>query len=107
MTSEIERHGASSDVPAVIEGRVVARVPAEIEYVREVHDMTGEACLVQRGNDYFIVSSVDAFDSGPETLVFPADADGKVTSWLEVAGGRRYSRGEAIADLAARDLEDF
>ena len=71
-----------------------------VEVIRELTGFRGAACLVRRGDEYFVVSSVDALPTGPETLVFPADADGNVTGWGEVAGGRGVSREEAIAELA-------
>jgi hypothetical protein len=72
-----------------------------VEIIRELTGFTGAACLVRRGAEYFVVSSAGAPFTGPETLVFPADADGKVTDWGEVAGGRGVSREEAIIELAA------
>jgi hypothetical protein len=72
-----------------------------VEIVKELTGFTDAACLVRRGAEYFVVSSADAMFTGPETLVFPADADGKVTDWGEVAGGRGVSREEAITELAA------
>lgn len=48
----------------------------DAEFVRELRGFTGQACLVKRGEDYFVVSSVDAMYTGPETLVFPADEAG-------------------------------
>jgi len=58
-------------------------------------------CLVTNGTDYWVVSSLDAaFDTGlPETLAFPATPDGKIKSYLEVAGGRFMSREDVIAQL--------
>lgn len=75
-----------------------------VEIVKELPaTRTGAAqVLVKKGDDYFVVSSVDALLSGFETLVFPADSDGKVTSYGAVAGGPGMSREEAIADLAGR-----
>lgn len=73
---------------------------SEVTIIRELTGFTGSACLVKRGDDYFVVSSTVAMYSGPETLVFPADESGKVTDWGEVAGGRGVSRTQAIADLA-------
>jgi hypothetical protein len=65
-----------------------------------------EQVLVRRRNgDYAIVSSVVAPFSGFETLVFPADEHGEVTSWGEIAGGRGVSREDAIAELEAMDSE--
>jgi hypothetical protein len=79
-----------------------------VEFVREITDdygalRGGSACLVKRGDEFFIVSSIPSpFDTlQPETLAFPADADGEVTSWIEVAGGRLMSREETIEELAA------
>lgn len=75
----------------------------EVETVRELDGFMGDAVLVKKGGEFFVVSSVDAMFSGFETLVFPADAEGKVTDWGEVAGGRGMNREEAIADLASAD----
>lgn len=72
-----------------------------IEFVRElpITEAGARQCLVRRGADFYVVSSVSVCGI-PETLVFPGDAKGKVTDWLEVAGGRYMSREEAIAELA-------
>lgn len=84
-----------------------------VTILRELEGFRGEACLVQdeETQRFFVVSSVDpsatmpmlaAFGGGiggPETLVFPADKDGEVTDWGEVAGGRGTSRIQAIAEL--------
>lgn len=56
--------------------------------------------VVRRGERHYVVSSVHAY-SGFETLVFGGEADGEITNWLEIAGGRGMSRDAAIADLAA------
>jgi len=72
------------------------------EIVRELEGWKGRACLVRKGDDYFAVSSVDALFTGPETLVFPATAEGDVTKWLQVAGGSGMTRQEAIAELEAQ-----
>jgi hypothetical protein len=73
-----------------------------VSVVRELDDFKGNACLVRRGVEYFVVSTADVPMLGSETLVFPADEEGKVTSWGEVAGGRGVTREEAIAELAER-----
>lgn len=41
------------------------------------------------GVEHVVVSAVSAPFSGPETYIFPADADGNVTSWLELDGSYR------------------
>ena len=35
---------------------------------------------------HVVVSAAEVPFSGPETYIFPADADGKVTNWLEMDG---------------------
>lgn len=39
--------------------------------------------------EYVIVSAADVMFSGPETYIFPADADGNVISWLGMPGSFR------------------
>jgi hypothetical protein len=70
-----------------------------VEIVRELDGFQGEAVLVRHEHMHFVVSSVVAPFTGPETLVFPATEDGQVTDWAECAGGRRVSREAAIAEL--------
>jgi hypothetical protein len=73
--------------------------------IRELDGFEGQAVLVQKGERFYVVSSLPlAFDTGlPETLVFPADESGEVTSWGEVAGGRLVSREDAIKELGGLD----
>jgi len=70
---------------------------------RPVSETSAVSCLVEHNGEYFVVSSVIVPGGVLETLVFPADSDGNVISWLEVAGGRGMSREEAIADLEANN----
>lgn len=35
---------------------------------------------------FVIVSAADTIDHGPETYIFAADADGRVTNWSELDG---------------------
>jgi hypothetical protein len=42
-------------------------------------------------HEFVVVSAVNAPFSGPETYIFPADADGKVTSYGELEGSFRGS----------------
>lgn len=73
-----------------------------VEVIGPVNEDTarGDQVLVRRGDEYFVVSSVDAMFTGCETLVFPSDDKGEISSYLEVAGGRGVSREEAIAELS-------
>ena len=78
---------------------------ATIEVIKKGLDgFNGDAWLVKRGDEYFIVSGTTAMFTGWEVLVFPADEKGAVTNWGEVAGGRGISHEDAIAELAG--LED-
>lgn len=43
--------------------------------------LTDKICV--NGN-YYIVDSCYTFDHGLETMVFPCDENGKITSWSEV-----------------------
>ena len=53
--------------------------------------------------DYYVASyTPSAPDTGiPETLVFASDAQGNVTNWRDVAGGRNMSLQEATDHLKA------
>ena len=75
---------------------------AEVEFVKELSGFQGRACLVKAGGEFFAVSSVNAMFTGPETLVFRADENGEVASFMDVAGGRGLTREEAMADLGER-----
>lgn len=74
-------------------------------YIKDQNDFQGDARLYrvdppmkgERFDDdtdkyetathvYVIVSAVVAFGQGPETYIFPADAEGKVTNWGELDG---------------------
>jgi hypothetical protein len=77
----------------------------QVEVIRELEGWKGDAVLVKKGEDYFVVSSADVFFSGPETLVFPANPEGEVEEFLKVAGGKRVSREEAIEELANLEVE--
>jgi hypothetical protein len=40
-------------------------------------------------HEYVIVSATTAMSSGPETYIFPANADGEVVDWCELHGSFR------------------
>jgi hypothetical protein len=66
---------------------------AAVEVIRQIKGNRGHQVLVRRGDEYFIVSSIEG-----ETLVFHANSEGKPTSFREVRGasGRGLTRAEAI-----------
>lgn len=72
----------------------------EVEFVKELPDWgKGDACLVRKGDAYFVVSSAHVPFSGFETLAFPANADGEIEDWLEAAGWRGATRQEVIEEI--------
>jgi hypothetical protein len=68
-----------------------------VEIIRkDLTNFNGEAWLIRKGNEYYVVSGADVPFSGWEVLIFPSDENGVVTNWGEVAGGRGISHEEAI-----------
>jgi hypothetical protein len=58
--------------------------------VKTLDGFNGDARLYRvdpplEGNEFVVVSAVFAY-SGPETYIFPSDADGEVVSWSELEG---------------------
>lgn len=51
--------------------------------------------------DYVVVSAVVVPFSGPETYIFPADGEGRITSWSEMKGSFRggLDHARALAGL--------
>lgn len=81
--------------------------------VKEITGWKGNAALYQlsealSGHEYVIVSGlVSAFDhGGPETLVFPATAEGKVINYGELAGGRGYNNHAIALEDAGYTIEE-
>lgn len=69
--------------------------------VASVHD--GILVKDETTGDHYIVSTATPPWTGQsETLVFPADAEGGITDFVQVAGGKGMSREDALADLSAR-----
>jgi hypothetical protein len=61
------------------------RVSPPVEYRISYSDNDSPAKLAQ----YVIVSSTDVPFSGPETYIFPSDAEGNVLNWTELEGSYR------------------
>lgn len=47
--------------------------------------------------EYVVVSATVAMSSGPETYIFPADAEGEITDWGELSGSYKGSLDHAQA----------
>jgi len=52
--------------------------------------------------EYVVASAVVAPFSGVETLVFPADKEGNVLSWLDLAGVKAWDHDWAMSRLVER-----
>jgi hypothetical protein len=64
------------------------------ELLRDVSGMRGEAKLYRLtppldGAEFVVVSAANVPCSGPETYIFPATSDGKITDFLELDGSFR------------------
>ena len=62
--------------------------------IKKLEGFTGDARLYRLnpsfyGHKFVVVSATVAPFSGPETYIFPADENGEVTSWGELAGSFR------------------
>jgi len=60
--------------------------------------------ILKYGDDYILLSQVDPEDGGPlqhmETLAFMCDENGKVSNWLEVAGGSFMQISDVITEIS-------
>ena len=67
-----------------------------------LQNFTGHAALYRMeppldGREFVIASATNAMFTGPETYLFPADADGRVIDWSEIEGSYRGGLSHAIA----------
>lgn len=56
----------------------------------------GKRALVLYADKHYLIS-----EKGSETLIFPADSYGNVTSWSEVGGGRGLTLLEVLGDFSS------
>lgn len=72
-----------------------------VKVICGLDDFNGDAILAQKGNAFFVVSTIMAPDwGGMETLVFPYNKDKRgVSCWLEICGGRGITQQEALEQL--------
>lgn len=79
---------------------------SRVELVRDLPDSpTGakqKLVVDTETGQHYVASGVVALITGWEVLVFKCDANGGITDWLEVAGGRGISHAQAIGDLEDR-----
>lgn len=62
--------------------------------IREEGYTEDDATLIWK---YVVVSSVNAFDTGDETYIFPANEKGKIVSWGELEWSMKGTRSHAEA----------
>lgn len=62
--------------------------------------------VIQRATGHYVVSTVDTYDRGLETMVFACKPDGEVTSYADLACDRYDSESEARAGHQ-RMVENF
>ena len=55
--------------------------------------------FVKYNGRYYVVSESSRL--GLETLIFPADSEGKITSYVEVGGGRGVKLHEVLANFGS------
>lgn len=78
-----------------------------VEFIKELPRWgKGDACLVKKGDEYFVLSSVFAAFTGFETLAFRSTNEGEVArpyGMIEVAGGPGASRESVILQIELDD----
>lgn len=72
-----------------IHGKLEGRGTGEMRLYKLDPPMGGE--YVDGPIEYVVVSATVAMMVGPETYIFPADAEGKITDWGELDGSFRGS----------------
>lgn len=72
-------------------------------FIRDITGFTGDAKLYRTTDQGHVVVSatVVPFGGGPETYIFPADENGKVTDWGELDGSYKGGLDHATALLNA------
>lgn len=79
----------------VEEGMVhkVYKVDPPIPYIKWTRGEPDQALLT----DYVLVSAAIVKFSGPETYIFPSDAEGQVTDWGELEGSYKGGLNHTVA----------
>jgi len=71
------------------------------EYIRDLKGWVGHVKLYKdtRDGTYLAVSRANTLDRGDETMAFSTTKDGKVTSWLELAGRCGATHDELLQEM--------
>lgn len=54
--------------------------------IKVVKHLNHRQIIIERDGDYFLISESKENIEPKETFVFPSDAEGNVTEWIEVGG---------------------
>jgi len=54
--------------------------------------------LIYYNNEFYVISESVVPFTGLETLIFKSDAQGTITDWIEVGGGKGLTLNEVIKD---------
>ena len=75
-----------------------------IAYPSWVHDEDEQREMTE----YVVVSATNAFDSGPETYIFPANQDGDILKWGELNGSFKgnLDHKEALRRLGCEEITE-
>jgi hypothetical protein len=89
-------------------------------FIKELGDFRGKAVLVKfepplnhqdwldhefEQVDYAAISSANTVDHGFETLIFPANESGKITSWGDIGGGPGMDWSEALESIGYEPVD--
>lgn len=70
-----------------------------------VKKINSDQVVIKYGSDYFMLSTAhpsdeNIFPKNVETLAFPCDEDGTVSSWHEVAGGPYMTIADVLSEIS-------
>ena len=73
--------------------------------VQLIKKMSDTKSLITCNDKYFVISESDRL--GYETLVFPSDDEGKIKSWLDVAGGQDMTPDQVIEAMRQNGVRSW
>ena len=68
-----------------------------------VKQLNRDQVVIKYGDDYVLLSTANPEDGQvrvPETLAFLCDEDGRVSDWMEVAGGTYMTIPEVLTEIS-------
>ena len=67
----------------------------------KIINKNNKKALIYYNNEFYIVSETVVPFTGLETLIFTADAEGAITNWIQVGGGKGLTLNEVLNDIDA------